>query len=414
MTQFWMYAVLLLVAALFFLLWPVLRGRKDQTEEDRTALNIALYEEHIAELEAQHASGAMTAEQLAEGRIEADRELLDDTDIGRPKQSANLGNALPLIAALLLPVVGLGLYFVWGSSDKVALTLSLAEQPKTAEEMIQRLEETVRLQPESVDAWYFLGRSYMSEQRPKEAANAYSKTIELVGRQPDLLGQLAQATYFANGSRWSADIQELVDEALRQDPNEATSLGLIGIAAFESQRFQDAIDAWTRLSKSLDPQDPSYEAIQTGIDRARAALANSPQAQSQPLVSNEPQAATPPADPATAGEYQLFVEVALGEELVGQVAASDTVYVFARAESGPPMPLAAKRLTVADLPIRIALTDADSLLPDLKLSSIGRLKLQASISNTDNAMNAQWSSEPVFVDTTEEDAKHALLINKKN
>lgn len=406
MTQFWIYAVLLLVVALLLLLWPVLRGRKDQTEEDRTALNIALYEEHIAELEAQHANGALSAEQLAEGRLEASRELLDDTDVGRPKQSVNLGNALPLIAALLVPVAGLGLYFHWGASDKVALTLSLAEQPKTAAEMIQRLEDTVRLQPESVDAWYFLGRTYMAEQRPQEAAHAYEKTIELVGRQPDLLGQLAQALYFANNNQWSAELQALVDEALRLDPNETTSLGLVGIAAFEGQRFQDAIDAWTRLAKGLDPQDPSYAAIQTGIERARAALANS----SQAAASN----ATSPLDAAADNDYQLEVEVALADALLEQVAATDTVYVFARAENGPPMPIAAKRLTVADLPVRITLTDADSLLPDLKLSSMARVKLQASVSNTDNAMNAQWSSEPIVIDATEEDGKHALLIDQKN
>lgn len=406
MTQFWIYAVLLLVVALLLLLWPVLRGRKDQTEEDRTALNIALYEEHIAELEAQHANGALSAEQLAEGRLEASRELLDDTDVGRPKQSVNLGNALPLIAALLVPIAGLGLYFHWGASDKVALTLSLAEQPKTAAEMIQRLEDTVRLQPESVDAWYFLGRTYMAEQRPQEAAHAYEKTIELVGRQPDLLGQLAQALYFANNNQWSAELQALVDEALRLDPNETTSLGLVGIAAFEGQRFQDAIDAWTRLAKGLDPQDPSYAAIQTGIERARVALANSPQA----AASN----ATSPLDAAADNDYQLEVEVALADALLEQVAATDTVYVFARAENAPPMPIAAKRLTVADLPVRITLTDADSLLPDLKLSSMARVKLQASVSNTDNAMNAQWSSEPIVIDATEEDGKHALLIDQKN
>ena len=406
MTQFWIYAVLLLVVALLLLLWPVLRGRKDQTEEDRTALNIALYEEHIAELEAQHANGALSAEQLAEGRLEASRELLDDTDVGRPKQSVNLGNALPLIAALLVPIAGLGLYFHWGASDKVALTLSLAEQPKTAAEMIQRLEDTVRLQPESVDAWYFLGRTYMAEQRPQEAAHAYEKTIELVGRQPDLLGQLAQALYFANNNQWSAELQALVDEALRLDPNETTSLGLVGIAAFEGQRFQDAIDAWTRLAKGLDPQDPSYAAIQTGIERARAALANS----SQAAASN----ATSPLDAAADNDYQLEVEVALADALLEQVAATDSVYVFARAANGPPMPIAAKRLTVADLPVRITLTDADSLLPDLKLSSMARVKLQASVSNTDNAMNAQWSSEPIVIDATEEDGKHALLIDQKN
>ncbi|NLD01437.1 MAG: c-type cytochrome biogenesis protein CcmI [Gammaproteobacteria bacterium] len=406
MTQFWIYSVLLLLVALLLLLVPVLRIRKDQTEEDRTALNIALYEEHIAELEAQHASGALSAEQLAEGRLEADRELLDDTDVGRPKQSANLGSALPLIAALLVPLVGLGLYFHWGSSDKVALTLSLKEQPKTAEEMITRLEETVRLQPDSVDAWYFLARTYMGEQRPKEAANAYEKTIEMVGRQPDLLGQLAQALYFANGSQWSPQLQDLVDEALAQDPNEATSLGLVGIAAFEAQRFQDAIDAWTLLLKSIDPQDPSYAAIETGIERARSSLGNNPQSSATPTQA-------PATDAASDTDYQLAIDVAISDELAGQVAATDTVYVFARAAEGPPMPIAAKRLTVADLPARIVLTDADSLLPQLKLSSVGQLKLQVSVSNTDNAMDAQWSSLPVVVDATVADATHALVVDQR-
>lgn len=405
MTQFWICAVLLLLVALSLLLWPVLRGRKDQTEEDRTALNIALYEEHIAELEVQHAAGALSAEQLAEGRLEASRELLDDTDVGRPKQSANLGIAAPLIAALLLPVIGLGLYFYWGSSDKVALTLSLAEQPKTIEEMIQRLEDTVRLQPESVDAWYFLGRTYMSEQRPKEAAHAYEKAIELVGRQPDLLGQRAQALYFANGNQWSAELQGLVDEALRQDPNEATSLGLIGIAAFEAQRFQDAIDAWTQLAKGLNPQDPSYQAIQTGIERARTALAQSPAgAQSQ----------TPKVAAVNTDEYQLVIEVALSEDIAQQVAATDVVFVFARADSGPPMPLAAKRLSVAELPARITLTDADSLLPNVKLSSVARLQLKASISSDGDAMQAQWASQSIPVDTSTEHEPSVLLIDQKN
>ncbi len=412
MTQFWIYAALLLFAALMLLLWPVLRGRKDQAEEDRTALNIALYEEHIAELEAQHANGALSADQLKEGRLEADRELLDDTDVGRPKQSVNLGNALPLIAALLVPVAGLGLYMYWGASEKVELTLSLAEQPKTVEEMIKRLEDTVRLQPESVDAWYFLGRTYMSEQRPKEAAHAYEKTIELVGRQPDLLGQWAQALYFANGNKWSAELQSLLDEALSQDPNEATSLGLLGIAAFEDKRFQDAIDAWTQLSKALDPQDPSYQAIQTGIERARSSLAETPQANAETNATQDTAAAEPA--PAAVSDYKLLVDVTISDEVLKQTSGTDTVFVFARAESGPPMPLAAKRLTVADLPASIALTDEDSLLPQLKLSSIGRVKLQASVSSSGDAMQAQWSSESILIDATEEGVKHPLRIDQKN
>ena len=195
---------------------------------------------------------------------------------------------------------------------------------------------------------------------------------------------------------------------MSRDPNESTSLGLVGMVAFENKRFQDAIDAWTQLSKGLDPEDPSYDVIQTGIERARNGLGESP----QPEVTSNTETAVPAVEMAVANDYQLLIEVTISDELAVQVAATDTVFVFARPEVGAPIPLAAKRLSVADLPAQIVLTDADSLLPDLKLSSIANLKLQASISSSGDAMQAQWSSETVFVDATE-DTQHALLIDQK-
>ena len=182
---------------------------------------------------------------------------------------------------------------------------------------------------------------------------------------------------------------------------------MVGIAAFEEQRFQDAIDAWTQLLKTIDPQDPSYAAIETGIERARNSLADNPQS------SAVPKSSAPNSDAASDSDYQLRVNVSISAELVEQVAATDTVYVFARAADGPPMPLAAKRLTVADLPAQLVLTDADSLLPQLKLSSVAQLKLQVSVSNTDNAMDAQWSSASVAVDATDTQAQHVLVVDQK-
>ena len=62
MIDFWLAAGLLLLVALSFLLIPVLRGRRAQLEEDRTALNVALYQERVAELQTQQEEGVLNPE----------------------------------------------------------------------------------------------------------------------------------------------------------------------------------------------------------------------------------------------------------------------------------------------------------------------------------------------------------------
>ncbi|MCW2271526.1 hypothetical protein D3C77_190100 [compost metagenome] len=96
--------------------------------------------------------------------------------------------------------------------------------------------------------------------------------MNLVGRQPELLGQWAQAQYFANGKKWLDKVQTLTDEALKANPKEVSSLGMLGIAAFEGERYQEAIDYWGRLLEQPPPEDKSRDALQGGIERATERL----------------------------------------------------------------------------------------------------------------------------------------------
>ncbi|HEY6610740.1 MAG TPA: c-type cytochrome biogenesis protein CcmI, partial [Pseudomonas sp.] len=371
MTVFWLAAGVLLLAALAFVLIPLLRGRRAQAEEDRTALNVALYQERIAELEAQHAAGALDAAQLDMGRSEAARELLADAEQAEGTRRV-LGRWLPLVMALLVPLAGLGLYLHWGASDALKLRDELATAPQNIEEMTARLEETVRLQPDQAEAWYFLGRTYMAQQRPQDAAPAFGRAAELAGRQPELLGQWAQALYFAEGQKFTAQVRSLSEEALKLDPQEVTTLGLLGIAAFEEQRYADAMGYWQRLVAVLEPNDPSREAIQGGIERAREQLA----ARGEQV----------PEAPAAVAAVQLKVKVSLAPELADKVQPDDSLFIFARAASGPPMPLAAKRLKVSDLPVEVSLSDSDAMMPQLKLSNFAEIQLVARISRAGSPM----------------------------
>ncbi|RIJ08816.1 c-type cytochrome biogenesis protein CcmI [Pseudomonas sp. 91RF] len=387
MIDFWLAAGLLLLVALSFLLIPVLRERRAQREEDRTALNVVLYQERVAELQAQQAEGVLDAAQMDSGRAEAARELLADTEGVAPTRVSKLGKPLPLLAALLVPVLGLALYLHFGAADKVELTREFAQAPQSMEEMTRRLERAVAAQPDSAEGLYFLGRTYMAQDRPADAAKMFERAANLAGRQPELLGQWAQAQYFADGKKWSDKIQALTDEALKADPKEVTSLGLLGIAAFEGERYQQAIDYWNRLLEQLPANDKSREALQGGIARATEKLEASGGKVAQASVAKT---------------ALLKVSVDLASELKGKVQPGDSVFIFARAVSGPPAPLAAKRLTVADLPVTVELGDADAMMPQLKLSNFPEVQLVARVSRAGQPTAGEWvgRSGPLASSTT--------------
>lgn len=389
---FWLLSLLLLIPALLIFLLPVLRVRKHQSEEDRTALNVATYQERIAELEIQHADGILDAAQLEQGKAEAGRDLLDDTSGQTAVSTGKLGITPPLLAALLIPLAGAVLYQVFGELDKVRFTYDNVEAPKTEEEAIERLQQLVRFQPDSAGDWFALGRMYFNRGEFKEALAAFDKTILLVGKHPDVLSPWVQSLYFVNDNQWTAQMQDAIERVLKNNPFDAAILGFVGIASFESGNFDVALQAWNRLLDQMDPRDPSAQAVLTGIERAEQAVAEygapNPQASKGPVLP-----AAPEQLPASQSGL-IHLQVSLAQQLEGQVDAEATVFVFARAAGEQQIPLAAQRLSVAQLPAQIRLSDADILMPQSLLSQASEVVVQASISLDGNASTPQWISQP--------------------
>ncbi|WP_440058241.1 c-type cytochrome biogenesis protein CcmI [Pseudomonas fragariae (ex Marin et al. 2024)] len=393
MIDFWMATGLLLVVALSFLLIPLLRGHRAQREEDRTALNVALYQERLNELQVQQEQGVLSVMQLQAARAEAARELLADTEGAEPDRTSRLGKPLLVLAALLVPVLGLAGYLQLGASDRVELSREFARPPTSLADMTQRLERSVQAQPDSAENLYFLARSYMAQNRPGDAAQMFERSVALAGRQPELLGQWAQALYFASDKHFTPQVQALTDEALQADPREVTSLGLLGIAAFETQRYQAAVDYWTRLLAALPADDASRSALEGGIARARDNLAKRA-ADAAPAVKAK----------------SIKIHVELAAALQGKVRPNDSVFIFARAIHGPAAPLAVKRITVADLPAEVELSDADAMMPQLNLSNFAQVQLVARVSRAGQPTTGEWvgRSQPLASDSG---VQQALIID---
>ena len=94
-----------------------------------------------------------------------------------------------------------------------------------------------------------------------------------------------------------------------------------------------------------------------------------------------------PADaaPAAANGGRVSGQVKLLPALAAKVSPGDTLFIFARAENGPRMPLAILSLKAGDLPARFSLDDSSSMAPGMKLSAFPAVRVVARISKSGNA-----------------------------
>ena len=111
----------------------------------------------------------------------------------------------------------------------------------------------------------------------------------------------------------------------------------------------------------------------------------------EPIMSSGAEAApqeSAPEQPAAGGASSLKVHVALDPAIAAMAAADDTVFIFARAVTGPPMPLAIVRKQVKDLPVDVVLDDSQAMMPAMKLSNFAEVVVGARISKSGNATPA--------------------------
>lgn len=98
---------------------------------------------------------------------------------------------------------------------------------------------------------------------------------------------------------------------------------------------------------------------------------------------------------------QIYGNLQLSERSKEIVQPTDTVFIFARAVDGPPMPVAVLQRPAADLPLDFLLNDSQAMSAAAKLSNFEQVVVTARISRsgvaTDALQNLEARSEPIVV-----------------
>jgi cytochrome c-type biogenesis protein CcmH len=405
---------LMVAVALALLLGPLLRGSRRANPGTNPAARLRALD---AALEA----GVIDAGEYARKRELLRSEPVAPTpDAARPRSRHALGAAIAV--ALLLPAGTLLLYRLIGSPEAlhpVAATAADGAPPDHGpgmEQAITQLAAKLKQQPDDIDGWSLLGRAYQATQRFAEARDAFGHALDLAPNDPDLMVEYAQAMALATPDhRLAGKPRELIDKALGIAPANQRGLWLSGIGDYQEGRYKTAITTWNRLLPQLPKGSDLAASVAAQIADAQALAAGKPlPSQAAPaatsaapaLAATAPSAQADGSDQsAAAGAAHLAVEVVLDPKLANRVAPGDTLFVYAKAASGPPMPLAIQRMSAGKLPVTVTLDDSMGMLPSMKLSMFPQIVIGARISKSGKALaqsgDLQTLSTPVDVHRTE-------------
>ena len=386
MAVFWILTTLMTAVALAFVLVPLLRARP-RTAPSAAEANLQVLRAQRSEIDADVASGVLPAE----ARDTAVAELVQraDEDLAAAEAPIRTGKPWAVIVAVLVlvPLIAFGTYLAVGTPRAADPAVIAAMKAPTTDAqivaMVERLAEKVKERPDDVQGWSLLARSMAALGRFKESSEAYAHLATLAADDPQVYADWADALGMAQGKTLRGKPYELAKQALKLDPNHRKALALAGTAAMDAGEFKQSAEYWNRLAAQLPPESPDHAQVQAILAEVgeRAAAAGKP-LPAAPKVAT----AKPVAPPASASASKTVTgSITVAPTLVAQITGGETLFIFARAEGGPRVPLAVIRTSARELPMRFALDDTMAMAPNMKLSGAETVRVEARVSKSGNA-----------------------------
>lgn len=383
MTIFWIFGALMLVTALLFVVLPLWRSKVKSNSIQRDSANLEIFRDQLAEMDADLRNGLLSQDMYEQGKRELQSRLLVEVEEGKSSDTVSTRNPLKLLALILtviLPITAITVYSHVGNRHVLVQQTSAMNENHS----LEALEEKATATPDDADNLLLLARTYSEMERYPDAAQTYDKLTQLVPNEAQLWADYADVLAMASGKTLMGNPTKLLDKALALNPDNFKALALAGSAAMERGDPAETIRHWEKLLKMIPKEDENAKIVEDGIQQARMLMA---QKNGGKFVAKDQRPSTAEKSVGVqAGKEGITGIVELSSSLKAQASPDDTLFVLARAATGPKMPLAIVRMQVRDLPLKFTLDDSTSMSPQMKLSNFDQVIVIARVSKSGNAM----------------------------
>jgi cytochrome c-type biogenesis protein CcmH len=391
----------LLIVAVFVLILPVLLRPVPAATSDHHLEKRDIFRQQLIEIEQDHQQGVLDTAQFESAKNELKRHMLDVLG----KQSVVVSNnttdkRLALLLVVLLPLTAIFLYLKLGNPAAINMPVMTSDIAGVSEArqhhnmagdmapLLDSLKRKLEKTPSDGAGWALLARSYVELGLHAESIPAYEKAMRLMNDDAQLLVDYADALAVVNGHHLAGTPEALVNQALKLEPNHPKALMLAATAAFDKKDYKAAIKIWQKLQQTL-PSDSEFLAdVNASIHEATVLLG-------EPIPS--------PTKEKSVTQASVSGTVTISPTLIDKLNPAATLFVFARAEQGAPMPLAVVRVKGSQLPYTFYLDDSHAIMPDHKLSQASKVVLIARISSSGDAKqqkgDLEGMSEPINVNS---------------
>ncbi len=274
----WLVFAALTAVALWVVLRPLLSSTL--TSVSAASAGAAIYRDQLREVDRDLERGAIGPEEADALRADIGRRLLtqDARRVEEDESASPVRNLRAWAIGLMLFVPAFSLsFYVWQGEPNLPDQPMVQRLAKPVEELpfseiMSRIEQRLKEEPEDVQGWTLIAPLYMQTGRYQEAITAYGTVMQLEGRNANSLAGIAEALTLASGGQVLPGGRQALNAALALEPKNHRARFYLALADAQEGKLQSALAQWQALRAELEANSRFLPPVEAQIAKVEQLL----------------------------------------------------------------------------------------------------------------------------------------------